>query len=326
MPRLSSLLIVGGRAGKTILPWDEARVITHGFTAGGYKNNSPWSNVNLTQHSTDTSSNLGNIMSESGAYLDAANSDNYMYVFAVGGMGSYSTTWSMNQNTQTSRGSSTSAWNLVSGNRDDLATMVDWEHRDGGGYIYIVGGGVSQLDRLTMSNETMSSNGMPATGGTGGVTSSFEGETRGYYVQNGTGSGYLSWATNSISSWTTSGSPDGWGKAVGSFKGRGYQKDGSFGGGTMRRYNDIDASSQNTFGVTACAEENMQQGGNKGYCLGQYDGNQNNNSYKISYSSDTSADIGANGAPKGQDGMSSAGCSSGFSINSTAYGTTAPAY
>ena len=33
--------------------WSRARVITHGYVGGGYKDSSPWRNVNRTIHSTD---------------------------------------------------------------------------------------------------------------------------------------------------------------------------------------------------------------------------------------------------------------------------------
>ena len=34
--------------------WSRSRIITHGFTGGGYKNSSPWKNVNRTTHNNDT--------------------------------------------------------------------------------------------------------------------------------------------------------------------------------------------------------------------------------------------------------------------------------
>lgn len=324
MPRLSTLRDLGGSRAAGVLPWNEARIITHGFIAGGYKNNSPWRNVNLTQHSTDTSSNLGDLMSESGAYLDGGNSDTNFYVFAIGGMGSFVTGWSMSMVTQTSRGTNAS-WNL-SVSRDQFGTMVDWQHRLGGGKIYCVGGGSARTDRFVMATETMATAGFPPdTGSSGNLGSTFEGEFRGYVNNSGTGQ-YLTWANETYSSWTIQGGTDGWGKSVGSFKTKGYVKDGSFDNGTMRRYDDVTGTSQATFGVQVAAEENLQQGAEKGYCLGHYNGAQNNNTYKINYNSDSSTNLGATAEPKGQAGMSSAAPASAFSITNSAYGTTAPAF
>ena len=38
--------------------WYRARVITHGYVGGGYKDSSPWRNVNRTLHNTDATTNL----------------------------------------------------------------------------------------------------------------------------------------------------------------------------------------------------------------------------------------------------------------------------
>ena len=63
--------------------WYRSRIITHGFTAGGYKNSSPWKNVNRTKHSDDSTSNLGDIMSEAMCYGDGGSRDTHMYVFGL---------------------------------------------------------------------------------------------------------------------------------------------------------------------------------------------------------------------------------------------------
>ena len=49
--------------------WSTARIWTHGYVGGGYQNGSPWNNVNRTVHATDTSTNLGDILDRSGAYM-----------------------------------------------------------------------------------------------------------------------------------------------------------------------------------------------------------------------------------------------------------------
>lgn len=324
MPRITSLRDLGGFRGGTALPWDQARIITHGFCAGGYKNSSPWRNVNLTVHSTDTSSNLGDIMSDAAAYTDGGNSDYYFYVFAIGtpGLGAFNTTWSLNMSTQASRGTNAS-WAMTVA-RDDLATLVDYQHA--GGKIYSVGGGSAVTDRFVMATETSSTANLPPnSGSSGNVSACFEGQFRGFSNVAGTTQQFV-WATETYSAWAATGSPDGWGKAMGSFKTRGYAKDGSFDNGTMRRYSDIDGTSQATIGVQVAAEENLQMGQNKGYCLGHYNGAQNNNTYKVSYSSDTSTNLGATAEPKGQAGMSSAALCPAFSLTNASYGTTGPAF
>ena len=44
--------------------WYRARIITHGYVGGGYKDSSPWRNVNRTIHSTDVTTDLGDMLNE----------------------------------------------------------------------------------------------------------------------------------------------------------------------------------------------------------------------------------------------------------------------
>lgn len=64
--------------------WATARTWTHGFTAGGYQNSSPWRNVNRAQHSNDSNTNIGDIMSDTAAYCNGSHGDYYMYVYGMG--------------------------------------------------------------------------------------------------------------------------------------------------------------------------------------------------------------------------------------------------
>ena len=85
--------------------WYRARIITHGYVGGGYKDSSPWRNVNRTIHSTDATTNLGDMINEAASYCDGANSDNYFYVWGVTNayLGTSSAGWSLNMNTAASR-------------------------------------------------------------------------------------------------------------------------------------------------------------------------------------------------------------------------------
>ena len=60
--------------------WSMARIWTHGYVGGGYRSGSPWSNVNRTVHATDTSTNLGDTLDRSGAYMSGSwNDRRYFY-------------------------------------------------------------------------------------------------------------------------------------------------------------------------------------------------------------------------------------------------------
>lgn len=325
MPKLASLRNFGSTKNvASIPPWPSARIITHGFVAGGYKNSTVWNNVNRNVHSTDTCTNLGDIMTAGAAYCDGGNSDFYFYVYnANNGLNSYDTTcWSMNMVTQASRGHTTAAWNMTA-SRDDLGTMVDYEHA--GGRIYCVGGGSSATDRFTMSTETMASSGSrPADGSQSGqFTSTCEGRYKGWAKSGGNAQSFV-WTTETYATWSNSPANDGWGKAVSSYRGHAYMKNQGNTGQPIVKFNDDTGVAISTFNVQDSGEENYQMGANKGYCWGHYNGAQNNNSYKINYDSDVSATLAS--VPIGHDGMSSAALASAYTITNTNYGTTAPLY
>ena len=81
-------------------------------------------------------------------------------------------------------------------------------------------------------------------------------------------------------------------------------------------------------------EENFEMGMRKGYCLGNYNGSQNNNTFKVNYMTDSYNNLGGSSPPTGHAGMSSAHCSSSSSISGVNdagtrvydYGTNIPNY
>lgn len=240
MPQIASIRNFGSTKNVAeSLPWASARIITHGFVAGGYKNSSVWNNVNRNVHSSDTCVNIGDIMSSGAAYCDGANGDFYFYVYnANGGLNTSSADcWSMNMSTQTSRGHTTAAWNMTVG-RDDLGTMVDYQHA--GAKIYCVGGGNTATDRFDMITETMASSGSrPPDGGQAGqFTSTCEGRYRGWAKTSGTGQSFA-WANETYSSWGNSTGNDGWGKALSSYRGHAYMKNQGNTGSTIIKFNNL---------------------------------------------------------------------------------------
>ena len=50
--------------------WNRSRIITHGWTGGGYKDSSPWKNVNRCNHSNDSQTNIGDKLTSAGSYID----------------------------------------------------------------------------------------------------------------------------------------------------------------------------------------------------------------------------------------------------------------
>ena len=62
-------------------------------------------------------------------------------------------------------------------------------------------------------------------------------------------------------------------------------------------------------------EENFMTGMRKGYMLGNYNGSQNNNTFKCNYANDGITNLGGTSQPQGHAGMSSAHCSSASAIS-----------
>ena len=116
----------GWNNNRTRAPWERSRIITHGYVAGGYKNSSPWQNVNRTVHSNDTSTNLGDIMNYAGSYTDGANSDRAFYVYGVENSysGNTSRVWKMNLSNASGQGTT----NSMNVSRNDMSCMTDYHH------------------------------------------------------------------------------------------------------------------------------------------------------------------------------------------------------
>ena len=309
----------GWNKNQTRAPWERSRIITHGYVAGGYKNANPWYNVNRTVHNNDTSTNLGDIMNYAASYVDGANSDRAFYIY--GGDNSFSgytsRVWKMNLSNASSQGMT----NSMNVSRNDMSCMTDYHHQ--GAKVYITGGGNSTTDRTNMQNDT--NNTVQGSGQGGDYSAGAQGRLRGWSKTGGTAQ-YLTWSTETWSGWSGSPGTNGWGKACSSYLSYMYWKNGGNCTTDIRRVNDFTGANMNAFNVQNSGEENFQMGNFKGYCLGHYNGAQNNNSYKWNYLTDSYADGGGNMQPKGHDGMSSAGNASAYTFNNYGYGISPPSY
>lgn len=328
MPRLASLLNFGSSKAGTLEAWDTARIFTHGFVSGGYKNSDPWKNTNFTNHYTDATSNLGDNMWGNAAYNDGSFGDFRFHVWGVGDNAnqypanySLSGAWMFNMTNQSGYAQS-SSWNLKSA-RDDCGTIQDYEHA--GAKVYICAGSQAATDVFDMPTDAMLSAGSAANSNGGNWTACCEGQYRGW-LKNDAGSQYYVLATNTWNSWTATPQPNtnGWGKSMSSFKGWAYMKDGGNLNSTLCRFDDFTGTNLSTFGVNNAGEENYQQGSDKGYCLGEYNNQQNNNTYKVNFVTDAYNTL--SDTPDGHDGMSSASCGTASVLTNAAYGTTVPSY
>ena len=311
--------------------WAQARIITHGYTAGGYKDSSPWKNLNRTVHATDTSTDIGDQMTEANSYCDGGNGDQWFYVLGNSNThsGGSNVTWAWNM----TNGSGCTSASCAAGNmgnqgtmsvaHNDLGVGVDWQHQ--GGNLFAFGGGTNVTDKMQLKTNTWVGT-VGTVGSTDTYWSSFYGQTRVYCCTGGNDQ-YMAWSNETWATWTaTTGTNDGWGKACSSYHTKGYMKQGGNLNNSLGRYNDLTGAQSTTFGVDDAGEENYQMGNNKFFCLGHYNGAQNNNSYKVEYSNDSVGAGTANMSPKGHAGTSSGANCSSYNFNYPALGDTRPAY
>ena len=116
-------------------------VITTGYVMGGYKDQSPWKNVNRMVHATDVMTNLGDLLTYAGTYTSGVNNLTKGFLWSTtDSMAAGTTTSAFNLATETNAGLN-SAWNTWQAH-DDIATIFKETQ-----YAYIAGG-TADVDQL----------------------------------------------------------------------------------------------------------------------------------------------------------------------------------
>jgi len=290
-------------------------IYTKGYMTAGYKNSSPWRNVNKTIHATDLTTNLGDKLVYSSSYIGGGFSDytsyNYPSTGAVQGTGTI--VEAMNMATESMF--SLDAARYLKTSRTDCEALMTPSLTS----AYIVGGGSVTVDRHNFTTDVMFSAGTapnsPLAGGTAGGLGSFFGQYKGW-ISQGAGSSFTfateTWATGGMS-WATDGQP----KGLSSKHGYGYGGTGSYPGSVnLGKYSEATGSNLATISRNKTnGEENWQVGQNWGYMLGAYDGSaQNNDAGRLNYLTDVYTALGSTAEPKGHDGASSGCCSTGSAM------------
>ena len=281
--------------------WNYRIVFNRGYMAGGYRSSSPWKNVNKTIHATDTTANLGDLMTLGGSYIDGGWSDQYGYSWGLDNAypGTTVNGWSFNMSNDTSRGA---GWNMTVA-RNDSGVMMDE-----GKAAFITGGNSDVTNKLPFSTETMGIT--TASGISTNYVGAAHGEHKGY-VWNGA-MRIISYATES---WA--GGPSTNGTHSKGLTG----KNGSFYVGPanntdkLKRHDNSSGTYSATItaaypGLTTQGENNFQTGTEKGYCIAMWasPGSQVNDSWVMSWSNETpNHGVAGHAAlqPKGQSGASS---------------------
>lgn len=283
-------------------------IYTRGYMMGGYKSSSPWKNINRTVHSTDITTNLGDQLDRGASYVDGGYSDFNAYVYGVADSFSGSSTYtsSVSMFTETGRTHSTN-WDTPN-SVDDVACIMNSTLT----MAYITAGGSTNTYKHNYVTEVIYSTLAPSgpTGGSSyGNAAAWQGETKGWVWASGGAN--FTFATETWTSGGTTVATDGWGKALSTKHGHAYVKNGGNIVTGAYKLNDTTGTQIRTdLNFDNSGEENYQTGQDWGYCLGHYNGAQNNNTYKVHSLTDVYTVMGSDTQPKGHDGASSGACSS----------------
>ena len=206
-------------------------IYTKGYMSGGYRNSSPWRNINKTIHATDMTTNLGDKLVYNSSYIGGGFSDYRTYVYPSTGavMGTGTIVESMSMSTEIM--SSLDSARYLKTSRTDCEALMTPSLTS----AYIVGGGSTTVDRHNYTTDTMFDAGTapasPLGGGTAGGLGVLFGQFRAW-ISQGAGSSFTwateTWATGGMS-WATDGQP----KGLSSKHGHGYGGIGSYPGSSF---------------------------------------------------------------------------------------------
>lgn len=296
------------------------QIISTSYTAGGYKDSSPWKTVQRTINATDQTVSVGDLMDYPSSYSSGGCSPTKLFMWSVNTdnlwksatevHGTYTTGIDMVNETAYAH---QSKWDLANA-RDQMGTLFQE-----GLFAWIFGGSVAAVEKFNFTNETMYSNYYPNAAPyitmTSSITSSlgcagFSDENYGYGYGSESGM-KLFFATDTISvkqQWGASGQQ----KGISSKVGKGYAgNEGTYNGGyNLRRW---DYATESNIGNVAkpypnCGEENFTMGQDHQYMIGNYDGTQNNGSWKFYYATDSGSSSVSGLNPTTHGGMSSGHC------------------
>ena len=296
------------------------QIINYSYLAGGYRSSSPWKNVHRTTNSTDQTVHLGELMDYPASYTSGACSKSILFIWSTATDNLWKSatqvdsthTTGVNMVNETAYAHQ-SKWNLLNA-RDDCGTLFKETE-----FAYIFGGSVATVEKFNLTNETMYTTyypgGAPYITTTTSITSSlgcsgFSDENYGYGY--GSESGNKCFFATDIFQTTTHWGVSGQQKGISSKVGKGYcGNEGTYNGGyNLRRW---DMFTETNIGNVAkpegnTGEENFTMGQDHQYMLGNYNGVQNNNSWKYTYATDTGVSNPAGLSPGVNPGTSSGHC------------------
>ena len=278
------------------------QVITKGYVLAGYRNSQPWTSVNEVTHSTDITIDLGGPLNNSTAYPGGMADDTFAYLLKannlVGGSGTNVNKYNMRTNVSVIGPSS--PYNV--GN----AGTIMHKEQD---YAYgKPADGSAAIMKFNFTTQSWMSSLGASYGNNGQTMSAFYHEKVGYHYGDDNGV-KLTFATESQAQSPINGF-HGQQKAISSKLERLYAgNEGSYNGGyNLRRFAVATETNIGTVSkpIGNCGEEDFDMGQNWQYMLGNYNGEQNNRSWRFNYATDSGYEGGASMQSKGVPGRSSA--------------------
>ena len=317
--------------------WLYRTIYTHGFLAAGYKGSNPWRSVNKTWHSSEVTIYCGEQIAFTQGYTNGVWSDHAAYIVAGAGFNIATAiicSYSLHNGTMRtfSAGtfqSGTAPYGYQGNDPKNEGILYGTPGSQGVGGMsmnvakldppatqdikgqngYISGGGDTSTQKLHFPSEVMYTT--TAAPYTNSGDASY-GETLGWYGFAGNSAIH----NFSNDAWTAGGwarnTTDIHSKMMGTKHGFFYTEDGTNVTLPKAKINQSSGARISTFNkIRAYGEANYQDGQDNGYCMGHYDGQQNNHTIRQSYSTDIEVTLGAAAMPKGHYGQSSGACSTG---------------
>lgn len=295
------------------LPYLFRQILTTGYVAAGYKDSSPWRNVNSINNSTDTTTNRGDLLQDASAYSGGAHNKDNGFIFGANGMSSGTTTacFNMRNNTTLTRTSGMTFTYSV----DSSMSLMKTDENGGYTQAWLTGAqGASVIQKFNLITEVHNSylNTSFAQGTSGAIMD----ENFGYWWNDSNAGLKFIYATETQSTPSFAAGFYGQQKGISSKVGKGYGgNEGSYNGGYNLRVTNF-ATETMTGTVPKpignSGEENFTMGQDHQYMLGMYDGGgQNNRAWKFTYATNSGFEGGASMQPSGGVG---AGRSSGYGM------------
>lgn len=284
-------------------------IITTSYVMCGYKNGTPYNNVNRMVHSTDVCTNLGNLMAYTMSYSPGAPSRTKAWVFSAANAHSTASVNCIALNMATETGQAYSSTNNMSSARNDSgAAFKETE------YCHVTSN--SNTDKFNFTTETSAAgiSSILPNGSHDGVQALCD-QNKAFLYGDGTGQ-MLVFATDTVGSDQVQ-STDLLGqhtqqKPLNSKDRKGYfGNEGSYNGGYNYRVIDLNTNVASRLVGKVMAnmgEENYDMGQEHQYCMGHYDGAQNNRGHKFFYTTDSGYELGSGSVRTGIPGGSSGAC------------------